>query len=181
MTLWRNLLQAWRGWVSILRGEVDWQLYFTLTLPGLVAALALFLLAAFLTIVVAALNVGVPTLSEFIATMLVQSLCVLALLAGIYATRAAVPAPVRVLNILVPGVYAMVAYLLVGAVLSLFSGMALLALWVALAFLLYRLARIATEWSGGVSAAFAVLTVVLLAALPMTLYMLVGPVAVPAP
>lgn len=180
MSLWRAVLGAWRGWLAILRGEGTWQGHFTLSTPGLVTALALFVLAAFISIVLSALNFGVPTLDGFLGIMVVQSLGLLALFVGATATRYAVPNSVPLLHILVPGIYALGAYLILGAVLSLINGMLIFALWAALIYLLYRLGRVAAGWTHGVSAAFGCLTVVLLAALPVTLYMLVGTVASPA-
>ncbi|ODT80771.1 MAG: hypothetical protein ABS76_14990 [Pelagibacterium sp. SCN 64-44] len=172
MTIWLVLQRAFAGWRMILRGESGWQENFRLSTPGLATALALFYVFAFLTVVLASFQVGVPTLQGFFDIMLVQSFWLVALLAGLYGTRFALRSTGSPLPVLVPGIYAMIAYLVLGSLLSLLFNILLPLLWLGLAFLLYRLGRMAGGWTMGVSAAFALLTVVLLVGLPMTLYML---------
>ncbi|UXN73915.1 hypothetical protein N8D56_00540 [Devosia sp. A8/3-2] len=46
------------------------------------------------------------------------------------------------LDLMVPGTYVLVFYLVAGAILSLIGGPVLLLLWIALGYLLYRLARV---------------------------------------
>lgn len=172
MKLWLALREAFVGWRLILRGDADWRASFKLTLPGLLTALALFYLFAFVAVFIASLDVGVPTLEGFFNVMLMQSLWLVALLGGIYGTRLAVPTDAPLLELLVPGMYAFIAYLVIGTLVSLAMGPLLPILWIGLAYLLYRLGRAAGGWTVGVSAAFGMLTVVLLVGLPMTLYML---------
>jgi hypothetical protein len=92
-----------------------------------------------------------------------------------------VPVPVQTLGLLVPGVYALIAYLIVGTILSLIAGPVLVLLWLGLAYLLFCLGWRTEGWNIGVAAAFAVLTMVLLVGMPVTLYMVLGPVAAPTP
>ncbi|ODT47696.1 hypothetical protein [Devosia sp. 63-57] len=180
MKIWALLSAAFAGWVEIVRGEADWRRHFVITMPGLVTALVLFLVFAFLSVVVASTSVGIPTLSGFIAVMLVQALGIAALVIGLYATRMMVPTEAKLLDALVPGVYLLVLYIILGTILSLFGGAVLLLLWAIMAVLLYRLGRMAAGWSLGVSVGFALLTLVLLVGMPLTLYMLTGPTAAPA-
>lgn len=172
MKIWQALQQAFSGWRMILRGEAGWDAHFRLTTPGLATALVLFYVFAFLAVVLASLEVGVPTLGGFLDIMVVQSLWLVALLIGLYGTRFAVKSGGSPLPILIPGIYAMIAYLVLGSLISLTIGLLLPLLWLGLAFMLYRLGRVAGQWTMGVSAAFALLSVVLLVGLPMTLYML---------
>jgi len=181
MKSWTALGEAFTGWMKIVRGEAEWERHFALTPAGLTTGLVLYALFAFLSIALASFAVGVPTIVGFVAAMLVQGLSVTALLVGVYGTRMVVPTDEPLLVTLVPGVYALVFYLIVGTALSLVGGPALLFLWVLLAFLLYRLGRVAARWSVGVAAAFSALTLALLVGMPMTLYMLTGPVAAPTP
>ena len=74
----------------ILRNEAGWEQRFRLTGPGLATALVLFYLFAFLAVVLASLDVGVPTLMGLVGIMLYQSLWLAALLIGIFGTRFAV-------------------------------------------------------------------------------------------
>ncbi|MBJ3784667.1 hypothetical protein [Devosia sediminis] len=176
MTIFKALQQAIQGWIMIVRGEAGWQDRFRLTMPGLATALVLFYLFAFLGVVLASLSFGVPTLAELIATMGLQSLFLVALLIGIFGTRAAVKDRGAILPLLVPGVYALTFYLILGALLSLVAGFLLPLLWLGLLVLLFRLGRMAGGWSIGVSAAFAVLTILLLVGTPIALYMMPAPI-----
>lgn len=179
MKMFAALREALAGWIAIVRREADWARHFVLTPAGLVTALVLFLFFALLSIALASASVGLPNLVGLIIALLVQSLSILALLGGIYATRRVVPSGGSVLDLLVPGLYALVAYLVAGTLFSLIAGPVLILLWAGLAFLLFCLGRRAGGWSIGVAAAFAVLTMVLLVGMPVTLYMLLGPVAAP--
>lgn len=181
MKIWAALSDAFSGWLMLARGDAGWQARFALTPAGLATALVLFVFFALLSIALASIGVNLPTMEGFFAGLLVQGLSLVALLVGVFGTRRAVPVETPVLDSMVPGVYALVFYLVLGTLLSLLGGLALLVLWALLGFLLYRLGRMAAGWSIGVSIAFAVLTMALLVGMPMTLYMLTGPVAVPAP
>ena len=181
MKIWAALKDALAGWIAIVRGEADWARHFALTAAGLTTALVLFVLFALLSVALASANVGMPSFMGLVIAILVQSLSILALLGGIHFTRKMVPGKTPMLALLVPGIYALIAYLILGTVLSLIAGPVLILLWVGLAFLLYCLGRRAGGWTIGVAAAFAALTMVLLVGMPMTLYMLLGPVAAPAP
>lgn len=181
MKTFAALKEALAGWIAIIRGEADWQRHFTISAAGLTTALVLFLFFALLSIALASANVGMPSLIGLVVAVLVQSLSIVALLIGIHVTRRMVPRDVRVTTLLVPGIYALIAYLVMGTILSLIAGPVLILLWVGLAFLLFHLGWRAGGWNIGVSAAFAVLTMVLLVGMPVTLYMVLGPVAAPTP
>jgi len=179
MKIWAALSEALKGWIGIIRGEAGWERHFSLSLPGLVTALVIFVFFALLSVAIASANVGMPSLEGALAALFVQSLSILALLAGVLLTRRAVPSEAPLLRLLVPGLYALIAYLIAGTLVSLVAGVLLMALWACLAFLFFCLGRRAGNWTRGVSAGFAVLTMVLLVGMPVTLYMLLGPVAAP--
>jgi len=179
MRIFSALRDAVQGWIAILRGEADWARHFTLTAAGLATALALFLFISIILIALVTLDTGLPGAFQIASGVFVQGLSVLALALGIFSTRRMVPGAASFLTLFVPGVYALIGYLLAGTVLSLIMGPGLMALWLVLAYLLYALGRQAGGWTKGVSAAFAVLTVVLLVGMPVTLYMVLGPVAAP--
>jgi hypothetical protein len=181
MKIFGTIREAIAGWVAIVRGDAGWSRHFTLSAAGLVTALVLFFFFALLSIALASANVGLPDVIGLVIALLVQSISILALIAGIILTRRAVPTPASMTEILVPGIYALTAYLIAGTLLSFIAGPALIALWAGLAFLLLCLGRRVGGWNIGVAAAFAVLTMVLLVGLPVTLYMLLGPVAAPTP
>ena len=170
------LQQSVEGWVSILRGEAGWQERFRLSWAGLATAVVLFYLFAFLGVVLASFSYEVPTLTEFVATMVIQSLYLLALVIGVFGTRSVVKDKALVLPVLIPGVYALVYYLILGALISLVFGPLLPVLWMGLLYMFFRLGRAGGGWTIGVSAAFAVLTVLLLVGTPIALYMMPAPV-----
>lgn len=175
MNIIKALRQSIYGWIMILRGEAGWAERFRFTPSGLVTALVLFYLFAFLAVVLASLDVGVPTLQGFGDIMVIQSLWLVALVVGLVGTRFAVRDQGPVLPVLVPGVYALVYYLVLGALVSLAIGFLLPLLWLGLVYMLYRLGRLGGGWTVGVSAAFAALTVLLLVGTPIALYMLTAP------
>jgi hypothetical protein len=179
MKIWAALSSAIRGWIAIVRGDADWRGHFTLSGAGLVTALLIFFFVAFLAIAISSTAVGMPGSLGIVMALLVQGLLVVALLLSALLVGRVRRMPQPLLDIMVPGTYALVAYLLLGALSDLFGDFALFALWLGLGFLLYRLAVVATAWGRGVSAAFAVLTIALLVGLPATLYMLAS-IALPA-
>lgn len=172
MKIWQILREAFAGWLLILRGETGWENHFRLNAPGLATALALYYVFAFLAVMLASFQVGVPTLGGFLDIMVVQSLWLLALLIGVFVTRNFLKAEGSSFGLLVPGIYALIVYLVLGSLVSLTFGLLLPLLWIGLVWMLYRLGRVAAGWTIGVSAAFALLSVVLLVGLPMSLYML---------
>ncbi|WEJ32651.1 hypothetical protein [Devosia sp. SD17-2] len=180
MKIWGALSAAFTGWMKILRGDASWQQHFAITPAGLATALVIFVFFALVSIAIAAIGINAPTLPGLAAGLVVQCLSILALLIGALVTRRAVPVEQPLLALLVPGLYGLVCYLVLGTVFSMFGGAVLLVLWLGLGYLFYRLARMAAQWSLEVSIAFAVLTMALLVGMPMTLYMLTGPVAAPA-
>ena len=176
MKIIQALRQAVYGWIMILRNEAGWEQRFRLTGPGLATALVLFYLFAFLAVVLASLDVGVPTLMGLVGIMLYQFFWLAALLIGIFGTRFALRDQRPALPLLVPGVYALIFYLILGALVSLAIGFLLPLLWLGLAYMLYRLGRMAGGWTVGVSTAFAVLTVLLLVGTPIALYIMPAPI-----
>lgn len=176
MKIIQALRQAVYGWIMILRNQAGWEQRFRLTGPGLATALVLFYLFAFLAVVLASLDVGVPTLMGLVGIMLYQSLWLAALLIGIFGTRFALRDQRPALPLLVPGVYALIFYLILGALVSLAIGFLLPLLWLGLVYMLYRLGRMAGGWTVGVSTAFAVLTVLLLVGTPIALYIMPAPI-----
>lgn len=181
MKIWAALSEAFKGWIAIVRGEADWARHFSISAAGLATALVLFLFFALLSIALATADVGIPSIFGLIIALIVQSLSIVALLIGILVTRKIMPGDIQLMRLMVPGLYALIAYLIAGTILSLIAGPVLVLLWIGLAFLLFCLGRQAGGWSIGVAAAFAVLTMVLLVGMPVTLYMLLGPVAAPTP
>ena len=169
---WAAVTEAMAGWTMILRREDGWRERFALSLPGLLTALVIFAMVTFLAVVFASMSVGMPSPTGVVAAMFVLALPVTALVLSFLVTRSLLKSPAPTLDVMVPGIYAATVFLVVEGLLALIGGPVVMLSWLALAYLLYRLARAATGWSVGISAAFAVLTVVLLVAMRIALYML---------
>ncbi len=180
MKLWAALRDAGLGWIDIVRGREGWQARFGFSLGALAKALVIFFLFAFLAIAIGSTQGGMPSLPGLVANLLVQALGLVALLIGIVVTKLAVKSDAPLMELLVPGVYGLVFYLVAGSILAAISIETLAIVLLGLVFLLYSLGRAAGAWSIGVALAFAVLTVVLLVGMPLTLYMLTNPAASPS-
>ena len=172
MKLWSVISRAAAGWLLILRGKPGWQEHFSFSAPGLVTALLIFALAAFLALIVASMSIGLPSLPGVLAAMFVLALPILAFWLSLIATRSLLKSRQPLLPLLVPGVYALTAFLLIEGLLAMLGGPIVMLSWIGLGFVLFCLARAATDWNVGVASCFAVFTVLLLVAMRLALYML---------
>ncbi|MHA6689923.1 hypothetical protein [Devosia sp. A449] len=172
MKVWAALSNAVAGWMMILRGDAGWRERFARTMPGLTTALIIFAVIAFLAVAFASMSIGMPSLFGVVAAMFVLALPITALVVSLLGTRMMLKSREPALDVMVPGTYLLTAFLLVEGLLAIIGGPVVLLSWLGLAYLLYRLARAATGWTVGIAAGFAVLTVVLLVAMRLALYML---------
>lgn len=172
MKVWAALRDAVAGWILLLRDEAGWRERFALTAPGLATALIIFAVIAFLAVAFASMSIGMPSLFGVVAAMVVLALPIIALVVSLFGTRMMLQTTEKALDVLVPGSYLLTGFLLFEGVLALIGGPVVLLSWLGLAYLLYRLARATTGWTRGIAAGFAVLTVVLLVAMRLALYML---------
>lgn len=174
MRILRAISGALAGWRAILLGEADWARHFVLTGAGLATALVLYFLVAFLVLLAGAGN-STLSVADAATGLLIFGLYVGALAVSAYATKAMLGWKRPILDLLVPGTYAMIVFLVAGTLAApLGPAVALVAVF-GMALMFFRLGQIAGGWSIGISAAFAVLTAVLLVAIPVTLYMLARP------
>jgi hypothetical protein len=178
MKLWSVITNAIAGWTMILRGEDGWRERFRLSAAGLVTALLIFAFVAFLAVAVASMSIGMPSAIGVLAGMFVLALPVTALVVSLLGTRIVLKSEEPMLPVLVPGVHALTAFLVAEGVLAMIGGPVVMLAWLGQGYLMYRLARVATTWNVGVSAAFAVLSVALLVALRLGLYMLSNAAAI---
>tara|TARA_R110002020_G_scaffold12525_7_gene45907 strand:- start:2101 stop:2634 length:534 start_codon:yes stop_codon:yes gene_type:complete len=171
MRLWTVLRQALAGWQMILRGEPDWRTQFSLTPAGLATALSIYAFVAFLAVAIAATSIGMPGAFGVLAAMVVLALPVIALALSLLLTRNFLKSPAPLLPVLVPGIYALTAFLLIEGLLAMIGGPIVMLAWIGIGYLLFRLARHVQAWSRGIAAGFAVLTVLMLVAMRLALYM----------
>ena len=173
MKLWAALRNATIGWVMLLRGDEGWREHFALTAAGLATALAIFVFVTFLAVITVAIGSYIPGFFAILAGMFALALPLTAMIVVLLGTRIAIGSTDKVLDMMVPGTYAIAAFIVVeGLLASFIGGPVVLASWLALGYLLYALARAATGWHQGLSIGCAVLTVLLLVAMRQALYML---------
>lgn len=172
MKIWTALRNATMGWVMLLRGEDGWRERFTLTASGLVTALIIFIFTTFLAVATTSVSIGMPSLIGVVAAMFVLALPLTSLVVVLVGTRIALRSTEPALEAMVPATYALTAFLLAEGLLAMVGGPVVMLAWLGLAVMLYQLARSATAWTPAISAGFAVLTVVLLVAMRLALYML---------
>lgn len=180
MKLWATLRDAVIGWRLLLGRAPGWRERFSLTRPGMVTALGLFVIVALLAVSVASVEYGAPTLPALIAGLAVLMIPVAAVLLALWVTRKAVGGLNSSVDVLVPAIFLLIAFVpLEGIIAALIGGPAIMLSWLALGFGYFRLARTATAWSRGVSASFAILAVLMLVAMRIALYILSNPPASP--
>jgi len=179
MKLWTTLRSAFSGWVKIARGEEGWREHFSLTVPGLVTALCIFAFVAFLAVAFTSMSIGMPSAIGVFAAMFVLALPITAVVVALVGTRIVLHSNESMLPVLVPAIYALTAFLFVEGALAMIGGPVVMLAWLGLGYLMFRLARAAAGWSIGIATGFAVLTVVLLVALRLALYMLSNPAGSP--
>jgi hypothetical protein len=172
MNIWAALRNAAIGWVMLLRGEDGWRERFAFTPAGLVTGLIIFIFTTFLAVAITSANIGMPSLIGVVAAMFVLALPLTSLVVVLLGTRMTLKSDEPVLDVLVPASYALTVFLLVEGLLAMLGGPVVMLAWLGLGYMLYRLARVATTWNVAISAGFAVLTVVLLVAMRLALYML---------
>jgi hypothetical protein len=172
MKIWTALRNATIGWVMLLRGEDGWRERFTFTVAGLVTALIIFVFTTFLAVALTSASIGMPSIVGVIAAMFVLALPLTSLVVVLIGTRMVLGSTGPALDMMVPGTYALTAFLLAEGFLAMVGGPVVMLAWLGLAYMLYHLARAAAAWTVTISAGFAVLTVVLLVAMRLALYML---------
>jgi hypothetical protein len=172
MKIWAALRNAGIGWTKLLRSEDGWRDHFALTRAGLATALVIFIFTTFLVVAITSISIGLPSLIGVVAAMFVLALPLTSLVVVLLGTRMTLKSDDPVLDVMVPASYALTAFLIAEGVLAMIGGPVVMLAWLGLAYMLYQLARSATTWNVAISAGFAVLTVMLLVAMRLALYML---------
>lgn len=179
MKLWTIVANAVSGWMMIARNEPGWRDRFTISAAGLATALCIFAFMAFLAVAFASMSIGMPSAVGVAAAMFALALPITAFVVTLLGTRIVLKSEVFMLPVLVPGLYALTAFLLAEGLLAMIGGPVVMLAWLGLGYLLFLLVRAATGWNVGIAAGFAVLTVVLLVAMRLALYMLSTPAGSP--
>jgi len=171
MNLPRAFRGAIEGWGELLRNRVGWRDGFDFGPSGLLAAFTWYFLLVVGTIVIQFMRGGRGTVEQVLLTTAINILPVVGIAIAIGLSIFALRAKTSFNALLVPALYAMTFMLILGIPLSFIevpTGPLLLAL---LGYALYREGRAIAGFPVTLSIAFAALCVVLLVALPLSLYM----------
>jgi hypothetical protein len=163
------------GWYALALNRPDWQGKFVTTRAGLLVALAGYFAIVVTAILVQGIIIGVPGAVELIAGVAVNALPLLGVVIALFVTRQFLKVTVPILDMLVPAVHAVTMLLVAGFALSLLGGTFAIALLILLAYLLYRGGREILGLGFASALSYAGLSIVMLVALPASLYMLMAP------
>jgi len=167
------------GWGDILFGRPSWREKFELTTGGLAVAVLVFLAAVGMQVSTIYTIVGGATISTVAQAVLISVMRLFGLMLAMLLTYIPLRVDRPMLELLVPGVYALALTLMLGTLLVIFSPLGGLVALASLALMMWRAARVVGSFGVGVSMAFAALVVVLLVVLNDSLYMLMA--ATPQP
>jgi len=166
------------GWVDLIGNRPGGGERFSGTRGGLLIMLGFyFALVLVIRVIQSLAQFGsFPRIENMVIAIMLNALPMLAMALVIFVTVRFLRPAVGMLGLLVPAGYALGFLLAISLPLSLFPGNATsFALQGVLGYMLYRLGRETGKFSIGVSIGFAVLSVVLLVAIPLGLYMLLTP------
>lgn len=162
------------GWVDLLGARGTGAEKFNATRQGLVVAIAAyFLLVLFTSIVSSVSRFGAfPRYDSLFVDLVLNALPLLVIYFVVAVTVRFLKPEAGYYAMLVPPTWSLVFLLAIGLPLSLFFGNTFsAALQGILGYMLYRLARDIGKFNVGVSIGFAILTIVLLVAVPLAVYM----------
>lgn len=170
------------GWLDLLGNRPNAREKFNLTRTGLVVMLGWYFVIVILVRLIqqAVLFNTIPTFEALLVTIAYNGIPLAALWLTSFVTVRFLKPGLGVLPLLVPAGYALALVVIVGLPVSLLAGGASAVLQGILGYMLYRLAREIGGFSLGVAIGFAVLSIVLLVAIPIGLYMLLVP-EIPTP
>ena len=183
MTPLDDVRNAAIGWVDLIGARETGAARFNASRQGLVTAIVAYLLLVLFTSIVQSVSVfgTFPSYDKLFVDLVLNALPLLVIFAVVAITVRFMRPAAGYYAMLVPAGWALVFLLAIGLPLSLFFGSTFSsALQGILGYMLYRLARDIGKFSIGVSIGFAVLSIVLLVAIPVGLYMLLVP-EIPTP
>ena len=166
------------GWLDLLGNRPDAASRFNATRRGFINMLGVYFVLVIVTRSIQSVAVfgTAPGMVDLLVSVGLNALPLLAVFVVIYLTVQFLKPAVGPLALMVPAGYALCLVLAIGLPLSLFAGNSFsAAIQGVLGYMLYRLGRDIGKFSIGVSIGFAVLSVVLLVAVPIGLYMLFVP------
>ena len=165
------------GWFQLAMRRPDWRGQFDATREGFFTALGIYFTLVMIAILVQGIFSGIPSIPDLAFGIVINGLPLAGALLAAWGTILSLQLKVPMLEAMVPITYAMIFLLIAGIAISAISGGLAPILLGILAYLLYRAAREILGVSVVFALAYAGLSIVLLVALPMSLYMLFAPAA----
>lgn len=175
MTAGEQIGNASLGWLELISGREPVQPRFSPDRAGLVTAVAVFGAASVLGTIVRGVARGYPSYTEVFIGLVIDLILLLLVLAVAHYTARLMRAPIRGLELVVPAAWAMALLWLLLVPLSLLDRIVYNALLGMLGFMLYRAGRLIARFGIGTAIAYAILSVLVLVALPLSLYMVLAP------
>lgn len=166
------------GWLDLLGARPGAASRFNATRGGLLTMIGTYLVLVVVTRIIQTVAIfgSLPGIADLLVTLVINSLPLLAIYVVLYVTVLLLKPAAGLLGMLVPAGYALSLILAIGLPLSIIGGGIFSAAMQGIfGYMLYRLGRDIGKFPIGISAAFAILTVVLLVAIPIGLYMLIQP------
>jgi hypothetical protein len=167
--------EAARGWYKLVMRQHGWREHFALTTQGLLVALAGYFGIVILAILIQGALSGTADLGRLAASLLANSLPLVGAILAIAITVIFLKLKVPMIDMMVPAAHALTLLLLAGFVLTIVGGILAPVLLALLGYMFYRGGREILGLSIVFALAYAALSIVLLVALPMSLYMLWAP------
>jgi hypothetical protein len=171
-----EIRQALLGWRDLAQFRPGWRARFVPTPEGLRTAATFYGLAVVLNVGLQMAIAGQAGVAQVVVNLGLNVVPLAGLALAVAASLWALGLGERLFAVLVPATWALAFALIAGMPLSLLQLPAGALLLIALAYLYYRLGRAACAFPPGLGAAFAAICLVLLVALPLSLYMLVAAV-----
>jgi hypothetical protein len=163
------------GWYKLVMRQPGWRERFVLTTQGLIVALAGYFGVVILAILIQGALSGTADLGRLAASVVANSLPLAGVILAIVSTVLFLQLKVPMIEMMVPATHALTLLLLAGFVLAIVGGILAPVLLALLGYMFYRGGREILALSIPFSLAYAGLSIVLLVALPMSLYMLWAP------
>lgn len=174
MSAFEEIAQAVFGWRDLLQRQKGWHTRFRLDAGGLRSALTLFAAASVLNVLLQMLLARQFTVLQVLVNLALNVAPVAGLIVAVWGTLFALQRLEALFAVMVPAVWALAFAMIAGLLLTLLPLPSGVLLVVGLGYLYYRLGRMACGFSFGVGLSFAFVSVLLLVAVPLTLYMLVA-------
>jgi hypothetical protein len=175
VTVLEQFREAAIGWYELAFHRPGWQGRFVATREGLLVALGGYFSVVVLAILIQGLYIGAPGILDLIGAVGINALPLLGIVTALYGTRLMLPLKAPILAMLVPAIHAVTLLLIAGFVLSMILGGLATLLLGLLTYLLYRGGKEILGLGFAFALSYAALSVVLLVALPASIYMLMAP------